>query len=85
MRAVYVDFRMFQNPREVHAFLKGQMNFPDFYGMNLDALFDCLTERSEETYILYRTSGQPFERGFLQVFADAAAMNPRIISEEFIR
>lgn len=73
MKDIFLDFRFFSNPREVHRFLKEQMKFPDYYGMNLDALYDCLTDRSEETVLHYRTTGNPYERGFVSVFNDAAA------------
>ncbi len=74
-RQIYLDFRFYANAKEVHAYLKRVMNFPDYYGMNLDALFDVLTEPCEDTVITYRTSGKTFERGFIDVFNDAAEEN----------
>ena len=32
---------------ETHAYLKETFGFPDYYGKNLDALHDCLTEMGE--------------------------------------
>ena len=74
-RQIFLDFRFYANAREVHGFLKRAMNFPDYYGMNLDALFDVLTEPFEDTVLTYRTSGKTFERGFISVFTNAAEEN----------
>ena len=35
-----------------HEHIRQQLNLPDYYGRNLDALFDLLTERSEPTEIV---------------------------------
>ena len=37
--------------KEGHDYLKKALNFPEYYGKNLDALYDCLTEISVETEI----------------------------------
>ena len=48
MKAAVIDFGKFENAKEVHAYLKEVISFPDYYGANLDALPDCLTDMSEE-------------------------------------
>ena len=37
---------------QAHEYLAQMLNFPEYYGRNLDALFDCLTELSDCTIIL---------------------------------
>lgn len=37
--------------KEKHDYLKKELDFPDYYGKNLDALYDCLTEIGTETEI----------------------------------
>lgn len=36
---------------EGHKYLKEALDFPDYYGENLDALYDCLTEFDGEIHI----------------------------------
>lgn len=40
----------FCNKQELHHYLAKELNFPDYYGNNLDALYDCLTEISTDVH-----------------------------------
>ncbi len=42
--------------QEAHEHLAERLGFPEYYGKNLDALYDLLTERSEETTIIVEDS-----------------------------
>ena len=37
--------------REIHEYIAEKMAFPEYYGHNLDALYDCLTDISEPTAV----------------------------------
>ena len=39
-----VDFSKIKDFHDVHLVLKKSLNFPDYYGGHLDALYDCLTD-----------------------------------------
>ena len=39
-----IDFRDIEYYMEIHPIIKHAMDFPDYYGCNLDALWDCLTD-----------------------------------------
>ena len=39
-----VDFREVKYYMEIHEVLKRDLDFPDYYGGDLDALWDCLTD-----------------------------------------
>ena len=67
-----------------HAHLKQQLQLPDYYGRNLDALYDLLTERSEATCICLRHSVQMlsalgiYGQRLMDTMVDAAEQNPLI-------
>ena len=68
--------------KELHVRIADALDFPDWYGHNLDALMDCLTdlEDTHVTLIGWQTVGFPAE-GFWETFADAAAENPGLTVE----
>ncbi len=43
-----VDFSGVKYYSEIHEIIKEAFDFPDYYGKNLDALWDCLTDLSGE-------------------------------------
>ncbi|MCC2116707.1 barstar family protein [Bacillus halotolerans] len=43
MKKIVVDGKDFENKEGLHDALKDKLDFPDYYGKNLDALWDCLT------------------------------------------
>lgn len=51
-----VDFTEVKYYIEIHEVLKRDLDFPDYYGGNIDALWDCLTDQllSGLTYIEIR-------------------------------
>jgi RNAse (barnase) inhibitor barstar len=72
-----VDFNCtnWTNPSLVHKDLKKQLEFPDYYGENLDALNDCLSDleiNETGTVIVFRhfqTIDTDFAHGILDIFA----------------
>ena len=42
-----LDGKKMVSREETHAYLKETFGFPEYYGKNLDALHDCLTEMGE--------------------------------------
>ena len=67
---------------QAHEYLARMLNFPDYYGKNLDALFDCLTELGDCTIVLDGGAELPRSGGYgvkvLKVFEEAALSNPRL-------
>ena len=47
MREIRVDCRPIGTPKAFQIYLQYLMNYPEWYGRNLDALHDMLTEESE--------------------------------------
>ena len=60
----------------MHAELKQKLALPEYYGNNLDALNDCLSERRERELIVIERAGEWLENcgsgalRLLRVFAD---------------
>ena len=62
---------------ELHAHIAQALCFPDWYGHNLDALMDCLTDLEDTTVTLTGCDRVGFDAdGFWETFRDAAAENP---------
>ena len=83
MITVNLDGKNVKDKEELHAFLKDQLKLPEWYGGNLDALFDCLTcELTEHVVIFLRNKELfPAQLGnygsrFLQVLSDAEEESP---------
>ncbi len=49
---IVLDARRFKGRSRAHAYLKEALRLPDYYGKNLDALYDCLGDIGEETVIV---------------------------------
>lgn len=65
----------------VHPYLKRQLGLPDYYGNNLDALFDCLTEMSQPAVFQFVHVNELQKLGayglsLIETFRDASEENP---------
>lgn len=80
MKQITVNCAAIQNLQELHALLKKELSFPDWYGSNLDALHDCLTAIAEETQLTFlHFSALPFSTaGLLRVLQDSENENPNL-------
>ena len=67
--------------RGIHEYIAARMEFPEYYGHNLDALYDCLTDITEPTavgIVIPVTSEDPYIRKVRKAFADAETDNPNL-------
>lgn len=79
---ITLDLRSIQSPADAQAYLQRALAFPDYYGKNLDALYDMLTSWDTPAAFALRLPKQgplaEYAQRLRRVFADAAAANPRI-------
>lgn len=79
-----LDGKMIKDREILHEILADLPGFPDWYGRNLDALYDCLTDIQEEMWIHVRHQNDLTEHlgnyaaAFLNVLAASADENKQI-------
>ena len=85
MKQITLDCETLLTAAAFHDALAAKMEFPEYYGKNLDALFDCLTEICEDTeLILYNWHKleyalKDYSGKLLYVFHCACKENPQLI------
>lgn len=84
MKRIKLDGKRMTDRITAHEYIAGKLGFPDYYGKNLDALADCLSEIGTETQIrlvntdeLIKNLG-PQHKGFIRVFNDVSERNPNM-------
>lgn len=82
MKKRYLDLRGAGGAEDMHARIAEALDFPAYYGSNLDALHDCLTDIDEDICVgIYGPVAPEAEDLFsraLMVFRDAEEENPHL-------
>ena len=83
MKTIKLEFKNIETMRALHIYLQYKLDFPAYYGRNLDALYDCLTDIGEDTRITLTPGDACGEcaasmQRLLRVFADAQEENPHL-------
>ncbi len=79
MKQVILDGSILADAAKVHDYLKEMLELPEYYGKNLDALYDCLTdlEGAEIIIQLPKEDGAIFQK-VLRVFKAAEHENSEL-------
>ena len=84
MKQLRIDGRNVDSVADIHTLFSHALGFPKAYGRNMDALYDCLTDVSEDVTVridhrpeLFEAIGR-YERILIRVLRDAAKVNDRI-------
>lgn len=82
MKQIILNGEAFSDKEFAHQLLKEAFELPDYYGSNLDALWDCLSTDFSNKMVIIRNPqlleeklGQ-YGRSLLQVFKDLKSENP---------
>ena len=86
MKTVTIDLSVCKTYADIHLLLKRELDFPAYYGENLDALWDCLTRFIERpvTVVFRGMDRMParlrkdMEEKFLPVFYQAEREGRRV-------
>lgn len=84
MRTITLDINRLHFVPALHKYLRSVLALPVYYGANLDALYDCLTEIVEPTQIIVPANVTDNEKlgwygeQLLQVLRDAAEENENL-------
>lgn len=54
---IILDARCMDTKEEAHAYLREKLNFPEYYGENLDALYECLCEFVDTKLVITHSHG----------------------------
>ena len=85
MRTIHIDGSNIKSKEVLHEVLMKELSLPEWYGKNLDALYDALTELGEETHIIIDNSEEmlknldEYGKKFLKVLEDASNDNEFLV------
>ena len=76
MKQITLDGNRLCDASSVHTYLKEMLDFPEYYGNNFDALYDCLTDLEEiEINILPPDEDGAIYQKFIRVLKAADRSN----------
>jgi len=80
MREYTIECAGVETARQLHELLRRELNFPEWYGHNLDALHDLLTALGEPTRLIMKDffALPNFSLGFRLVLNDCEEENPNL-------
>ena len=81
MKICVLDGEVLTDQKALHDRLAEDLGFPDWYGRNLDALYDCLTDLAGAEVVIRRPEAMEHTFGkyaarFMKVLGRAAEENP---------
>jgi len=79
---IVIDVKELDNLQQMHEQLRKQLQFPEYYGNNLDALYDMLTSRQAPLTIKVKKDPSKSWVRLMRMLRDAAAENPAITLKE---
>ncbi|MFC4804257.1 barstar family protein [Filifactor villosus] len=82
MREIHLDGKKMKTAEKTHLYLRVKLDLPYYYGDNLDALWDCLSEISDISIITLENSTVlkkhlgTYADSLIRIFEDYTHENP---------
>lgn len=58
MKTIIIDGNEIISMSDIHSIFAEELDFPEWYGKNLDALYDCLGDVTEEVEIIFENTDE---------------------------
>ena len=91
MNIIVIDGRKMTDREAAHTYLKKKLSLPEYYGKNLDALYDCLCEMNNVQIVVAYVQEMKdnlcrYADNIINVFEAAEEKNPKlsVIVEELV-
>ena len=87
MKSVILDAKKMVEKENMHEYFAKKFDLPEYYGKNLDALFDCLCEINEPTLIKIKNENaldKSTKENLVALFYDVCAEN-ELVKFELIK
>ena len=79
---VILDASRMENREDTFVYLKEQFQLPEYFGNNLDALYDCLTELTDTVVVIEgEEQAGAWYKKVSRVLFDACSKNEELIIE----
>ena len=81
MKSVILDAKKMVEKEKMHEYFAKKFDLPEYYGRNLDALFDCLCEINEPTLIKLKNEDAlqgDTKESLAQLFCDVCNENEQV-------
>ena len=78
MKSVILDAKKMLEKEQMHEYLAKKFDLPEYYGKNIDALFDCLCEINEPTLIKLKNESaldDGMKKSLVELFHDVCNEN----------
>ncbi|MBQ9059866.1 MAG: barstar family protein [Firmicutes bacterium] len=73
-RIVTIDDRIFKNKEHILRYIADELDFPDYFGLNYDALNDCLSDVYEPTTLRFLREGEAFSSECVKITHQIASL-----------